>query len=142
MAHERENLEYLATSSTTSTIHWLYVIISLRYLFLTNITKFLTQYIQPELNNIENISMDEPYSAICGDNEDEIHFQIKKDMEGLAEEVGDLLRRRFDETEENYYRYHFTFPSPHFSLIHSVCLQLWKKVKLVLIGLAVVRHHI
>ena len=38
----------------------------LRYVFLTGITKFSQLSIFSELNNIENISMDEPYAAICG----------------------------------------------------------------------------
>ncbi|MDO4161085.1 MAG: AAA family ATPase, partial [Prevotellaceae bacterium] len=38
----------------------------LRFVFLTGITKFSQLSIFSELNNIENISMDEPYAAICG----------------------------------------------------------------------------
>ena len=38
----------------------------LRYVFLTGITKFSQLSIFSELNNIKNISMDEPYAAICG----------------------------------------------------------------------------
>lgn len=38
----------------------------LRFVFLTGITKFSQLSIFSELNNIKNISMDEPYAAICG----------------------------------------------------------------------------
>ena len=44
----------------------------LRYVFLTGITKFSQLSIFSELNNIENISMDEFYSAICGITEEEM----------------------------------------------------------------------
>ena len=47
----------------------------LRYVFLTGITKILPTKIFSELNNIKNISMDEPYAAICGISEDEIRLQ-------------------------------------------------------------------
>ena len=49
----------------------------LRYVFLTGITKFSQLSIFSELNNIKNISMDEPYAAICGISEDEIRLQMK-----------------------------------------------------------------
>ena len=37
----------------------------LRFVFLTGITKFSQLSIFSELNNIKNVSMDEPYAGIC-----------------------------------------------------------------------------
>ena len=54
----------------------------LRYGFLTGITKFSQLSIFSELNNIKNISMDEPYAAICGITENEILTQMKEDVDG------------------------------------------------------------
>lgn len=57
----------------------------LRYVFLTGITKFSQLSIFSELNNIKNISMDEPYAAICGITEEEIKEQMSYDLGLLAE---------------------------------------------------------
>ncbi|EKJ92405.1 AAA family ATPase [Bacteroides finegoldii] len=59
----------------------------LKYVFLTGITKFSQLSIFSELNNIKNISMDEPYAAICGITEDEMLTQMKEDMGMLACEI-------------------------------------------------------
>ena len=56
----------------------------LRYVFLTGITKFSQLSIFSELNNIKNISMDEPYAAICGITENEILTQMKEDVDRMA----------------------------------------------------------
>ena len=48
----------------------------LRFVFLTGITKFSQLSIFSELNNINNISMDEEYAAICGITEEEMRTQM------------------------------------------------------------------
>src|SRR5574344_2303050 len=52
----------------------------LRFVFLTGITKFSQLSIFSELNNIDNISMDSKYAAICGITSEEIlsNFQHKQ----------------------------------------------------------------
>lgn len=57
----------------------------LRFVFLTGITKFSQLSIFSELNNITNISMDEPYAGICGITEDELVNGMRDDIEALAE---------------------------------------------------------
>ena len=84
----------------------------LRYVFLTGITKFSQLSIFSELNNIENISMDEPYAAICGISEDEIRSQMKEDVEELARRMEITSEEAMNELKENYDGYHFTYPSP------------------------------
>ena len=84
----------------------------LRYVFLTGITKFSQLSIFSELNNIENISMDEPYAAICGISEDEIRSQMKEDVEGLAKKLEVTPEEALMKLKENYDGYHFTYPSP------------------------------
>ena len=59
----------------------------MRYVFLTGITKFSQLSIFSELNNIENISMDEPYAAICGISEDEIRSKMEEDVDRLAKNL-------------------------------------------------------
>ena len=95
----------------------------LRYVFLTGITKFSQLSIFSELNNIKNISMDEPYAAICGISEDEIRLQMKDDLEGLAKKLGITPEEALMKLKENYDGYHFTSPSPDiynpFSLLNA-----------------------
>lgn len=57
----------------------------LRFVFLTGITKFSQLSIFSELNNISNISMDEPYSGICGITKEELLTQMSDDIDALAE---------------------------------------------------------
>lgn len=48
----------------------------LRFLFLTGISKFSQMSIFSELNNLQNISMSDDYSAICGITEQELLSQM------------------------------------------------------------------
>ena len=84
----------------------------LRYVFLTGITKFSQLSIFSELNNIENISMDEPYAAICGISEDEIRSQMEEDVDRLAKNLEVTPEEALMKLKENYDGYHFTYPSP------------------------------
>ena len=95
----------------------------LRYVFLTGITKFSQLSIFSELNNIKNISMDEPYAAICGISEDEIRLQMKDDLGELAKKLEITPDEALMKLKENYDGYHFTSPSPDiynpFSLLNA-----------------------
>ena len=95
----------------------------LRYVFLTGITKFSQLSIFSELNNIKNISMDEPYAVICGISEDEIRLQMKDDLGELAKKLGITPEEALMKLKENYDGYHFTSPSPDiynpFSLLNA-----------------------
>jgi hypothetical protein len=84
----------------------------LRYVFLTGITKFSQLSIFSELNNIKNISMDEPYAAICGITEEEIKEQMSYDLDLLAEKMQITRDEVLVKLKENYDGYHFTWPSP------------------------------
>ena len=84
----------------------------LRYVFLTGITKFSQLSIFSELNNIKNISMDEPYAAICGITEEEIKEQMSYDLDLLAEKMQIMRDEVLAKLKENYDGYHFTWPSP------------------------------
>ena len=84
----------------------------LRYVFLTGITKFSQLSIFSELNNIKNVSMDEPYAAICGITQDEMLIQMKDDIEQLAKKMDVGFEEVVVKLKENYDGYHFTYPSP------------------------------
>lgn len=95
----------------------------LRYVFLTGITKFSQFSIFSELNNIKNISMDEPYAAICGISEEEMLLQMDSDLDLLAVRMGLTRDELLMELKDNYDGYHFTWPSPDiynpFSLLNA-----------------------
>lgn len=95
----------------------------LRYVFLTGITKFSQLSIFSELNNIKNVSMDEPYAAICGITEDEILTQMSDDLNLLAARMKLPRVEVLEKLKDNYDGYHFTWPSPDifnpFSLLNA-----------------------
>lgn len=84
----------------------------LRFVFLTGITKFSQLSIFSELNNITNISMDEPYAGICGITEDELVNGMQDDIEALAEKLNLSYEQTLAKLKDNYDGYHFTWPSP------------------------------
>lgn len=96
----------------------------LRFVFLTGITKFSQLSIFSELNNIKNISMDEPYSGICGITKDELLTQMSEDIDALAEKMLLTREETIEKLKENYDGYHFTWPSPDvfnpFSLLNCL----------------------
>ena len=75
----------------------------LRFVFLTGITKFSQLSIFSELNNISNVSMDEPYAAVCGITEEEMLERMLGHIECLAgalemtcEETRLKLKEKYD----------------------------------------------
>ena len=123
VVHERENLDVLRNIMRNFYSPLKACDPYLRYVFLTGITKFSQLSIFSELNNIKNISMDEPYAAICGISEDEIRLQMKDDLEGLAKKLEITPEEALMKLKENYDGYHFTSPSPDiynpFSLLNA-----------------------
>ncbi len=84
----------------------------LRFVFLTGITKFSQLSIFSELNNIKNVSMDEPYAGICGITKDELLTQMTGDIDCLAGKLGISREETVQKLKNHYDGYHFTWPSP------------------------------
>lgn len=84
----------------------------LRFVFLTGITKFSQLSIFSELNNITNVSMDEPYAGICGITKEEMLTQMSDDIDALAEHLELSREETIQELKDHYDGYHFTWPSP------------------------------
>ena len=84
----------------------------LRFVFMTGITKFSQLSIFSELNNITNISMDEPYAGICGITKEELLTQMSEDIDDLSEKLGLDRESTIGKLKEHYDGYHFTWPSP------------------------------
>ena len=107
----------------------------LRFVFITGITKFSQLSIFSELNNIDNISMDKDYSAVCGITEEEMCTQMDNDLSLLAEGMKITKEEALAKLKENYDGYHFTWPSPDIYNPFSLLTAL-SKGKIAPIGLA------
>ncbi len=99
----------------------------LRFVFMTGITKFSQLSIFSELNNIANVSMDEPYAGICGITKDELLTQMSDDIDELAAKLGISREDTIQELKDHYDGYHFCWPSPDvfnpFSLLNCFAKQ-------------------
>ena len=83
--------------------------------FLTGVTKFSKVSIFSDLNNLDDISFDREYSALCGITEKELISNFTKEVKSLASEYNktydkmlDILRAKYDgyrfsEKEERIY---------------------------------------
>ena len=84
----------------------------LRFVFLTGITKFSQLSIFSELNNIKNVSMDNPYAGICGITKEEMLTQMSDDIDELATKLELTREDTVTKLTDQYDGYHFTWPSP------------------------------
>ncbi len=96
----------------------------LRFVFITGITKFSQLSIFSELNNLNIISMDEEYAAICGITEEEMLAQLDAGIEALAEKLKVTKDEAVKALKDNYDGYHFASVSPDiynpFSLLNAL----------------------
>lgn len=99
----------------------------LRFVFLTGITKFSQMSIFSELNNMEDISMDKPYAAICGITEEEMRTQMKADIEDLSVQLQISVDETLQRLKDNYDGYHFAWPSPDIYNPYSLLNAFHKK---------------
>ena len=124
VVHEKENLKVLRLIMQNFYSPLKQLDPYLEFTFITGITKFPQLSIFSELNNLDNISMFDQYSAICGISKTELTTVMKPDVEGLAE----TLHKTYEETLEdltNYYDgYHFSNKSEDifnpFSLVKAL----------------------
>ena len=112
VAHEKEKLDELR-----NTMRNFYSPLKgnesmLRFVFMTGITKFSQLSIFSELNNIKNVSMDEPYAGICGITKEELLTQMSDDIDALAGHLELSREETIQELKDHYDGYHFTWPSP------------------------------
>lgn len=80
----------------------------LRFLFLTGISKFSQLSIFSELNNLQNISMSDDFSAICGITEQELHSQLQPDIERIAKANDETYEEACLHLKRQYDGYHFS----------------------------------
>ena len=108
VVHEKENLKplRLIMQNFYSPIKMLDPY--LEFTFITGITKFSQLSIFSELNNLDNISMFDQYSAICGISKKELTTQMKPDIEALGEDLGMTYEECLAELTRFYDGYHFS----------------------------------
>lgn len=80
----------------------------LRFLFLTGISKFSQMSIFSELNNLQNVSMSDNYSTICGITEQELLTQMKIDVEQMAQANDETYEEACAHLKKQYDGYHFS----------------------------------
>ena len=99
----------------------------LEFIFITGITKFSQLSIFSELNNLDNISMFDQYSAICGISKTELTTAMKPDVEALGEALGLTYEECLEELRQYYDGYHFSEKSEDvfnpFSLVKAMNAQ-------------------
>lgn len=61
-----------------------------------------------ELNNLQNISMRDDYSAICGITEQELRTQLKTDIEMMAQANNETYEEACTHLKQQYDGYHFS----------------------------------
>ena len=89
----------------------------LRFVFLTGISKFSQLSVFSELNNLQQMTFDPNYEAICGITEEELLTQWKVDIELLTEKMNKIYSRwglhyTYDDVvaklKQTYDGYHFS----------------------------------
>jgi hypothetical protein len=127
VVHEKDNLQQLRRIMQNFYSPLKMLDPYLEFTFITGITKFSQLSIFSELNNLDNISMFDQYSAICGISLTELTTVMRPDVEGLGRALG-LGYDKCLETLRNYYDgYHFSEHSEDvfnpFSLIKALNAQ-------------------
>ena len=80
----------------------------LRFVFITGISKFSQMSIFSELNSLQNISMKDRFSAICGITDRELREQLAPDVEALAAKNGESHEEALEHLKKMYDGYHFS----------------------------------
>ena len=124
VVHEKENLQPLRFIMQNFYSPLKMLDPYLEFVFITGITKFSQLSIFSELNNLNNISMLDQYSAICGISKTELTTVMKPDVEGLGRALGMTYEECLEKLRMYYDGYHFSEQSEDvynpFSLIRAL----------------------
>ena len=127
VVHEKENLQPLLRIMQNFYSPLKMLDPYLEFTFITGITKFPQSSIFSGLNNLDNISMFNQYSAICGISKTELTTAMKPDVEALGEALGVSYEECLEELRQYYDGYHFSEHSEDvfnpFSLIRALSEQ-------------------
>lgn len=124
VVHEKENLQPLRLIMQNFYSPLKKLDPYLEFTFITGITKFPQSSIFSGLNNLDNISMFNQYSAICGISKTELTTQMKPDIEAMGEALGLTYEECLEELTQFYDGYHFSEKSEDifnpFSLVKAL----------------------
>ena len=124
VVHEKENLQPLHRIIQNFYSPLKMLDPYLEFTFITGITKFPQSSIFSGLNNLDNISMFNQYSAICGISKTELTTQMKPDIEAMGEALNMTYEECLKELTQFYDGYHFSENSEDifnpFSLIKAL----------------------
>ncbi len=127
VVHEKENLSVLRRIMQNFYSPLKMLDPCLEFTFITGITKFSQLSIFSELNNLDNISMFDQYSAICGISLTELTTQMRPDVEGLGRALGLSYEECLEQLRQYYDGYHFSEHSEDifnpFSLVKALNAQ-------------------
>ena len=79
----------------------------IKFALLTGVTKFGKVSVFSDLNNLNDISMDNRYVALCGMTGEEIHRYFEADLRELASTQKMTYQETCDRLKESYDGYHF-----------------------------------
>ena len=79
----------------------------IQFAMLTGVTKFGKISVFSDLNNLDDISMREPYVNICGVSEQEIHDNLEEELHELANAQAMTYEETCAKLKEYYDGYHF-----------------------------------
>ena len=108
VVHEKENLQPLRRIIQNFYSPLKMLDPYLEFTFITGITKFAQLSIFSEFNNLDNVSMYNQYSAICGISKKELTTQMKPDVAALGEALGMTYEECLAELTRFYDGYHFS----------------------------------
>ncbi|MBO7371761.1 MAG: AAA family ATPase [Bacteroidales bacterium] len=80
----------------------------LRFTFITGITKFSQMSIFSTLNNLDDVSLDDGYAAICGFTDEDLAISFPAEMEILAAKKGVSSEIVAESMKQKYDGYHFS----------------------------------
>ena len=124
VVHEKENLQPLHRIIQNFYSPLKMLDPYLEFTFIIGITKFPQSSIFSGLNNLDNISMFNQYSAICGISKTELTTQMKPDIEAMGEALGLTYEECLEELTQFYDGYHFSEKSEDifnpFSLVKAL----------------------
>ena len=96
----------------------------IRFTMLTGVSRFSRMNIFSGLNNLDDISLDDTFAAICGITEDELISNFPEGIEGIAKRYSFNKEGAIKLLKDNYDGYHFTEDCPDiynpFSLLNAL----------------------
>jgi hypothetical protein len=79
----------------------------IRFALLTGVTKFSKVSIFSDLNQLNDISLNKKYAAICGITQEELEANFVPEIEALANETHRSYEETIEKMKEEYDGYHF-----------------------------------